>query len=165
MLAYSAFKELIVSKAFQEGVEVIGINPAYTSVIGLVKFGFGYKMTPHQAAAVAIARRGLGFGERLTTRRLRYTFNLPARNRLKHVWSDWRVVSRMLKKAHKASLSGRQASNSARGKPLSKSGHLTDSDGSPDSRGDSGGSQQHCSAGECVTVIVPLEALYKTLCF
>src|SRR5208282_2664737 len=96
MLAYSIFKSLILSKAFVSGVEVIGVNPAYTSVIGLVKFGAGYKLTPHQAAAVAIAWRGLGFGEKLTTRRLRYAFDLPVRNRLKHVWSDWRVVSRML---------------------------------------------------------------------
>jgi IS605 OrfB family transposase len=65
MMGYSAFRQLLGSKAFSEGVEVIGINPAYTSVIGLVKFGPGYKLTPHEAAAVAIARRGLGFGERL----------------------------------------------------------------------------------------------------
>ena len=65
MMAYSAFRNLLLSKAFQEGVEVIGINPAYTSVIGWVKFGIGYRLTPHQAAAVAIARRGLGFGEGL----------------------------------------------------------------------------------------------------
>ena len=45
MMAYSAFRQLLGSKAFSEGVEVIGINPAYTSVIGLVKFGPGYKLT------------------------------------------------------------------------------------------------------------------------
>ena len=35
MMGYSAFRQLLGSKAFSEGVEVIGINPAYTSVIGL----------------------------------------------------------------------------------------------------------------------------------
>jgi IS605 OrfB family transposase len=119
MMAYSAFRQLIGSTAFRAGVEVIGINPAYTSVIGLAKFGSGYKLTPHEAAAVAIARRGLGFGERLTTRRLRYTFCLPVRNRRKHVWSDWRVVSRMLERDRKSRSGSRQASNSARGIPLS----------------------------------------------
>jgi len=157
MMAYSAFRQLLYSKAFREGVEVIGINPAYTSVIGLVKFGAGYKLTPHQAAAVAIARRGLGFGERLTTRRLRYTFSLPARNRLKHVWSDWRVVSRMLERARKARSGSRQASNSARGLPLSTAaGPSPAMDGWPGSRGNpSGGSQQHCLAGvcECSTIL------------
>jgi len=159
MMAYSAFRQLLYSRAFREGVEVIGINPAYTSVIGLVKFGSGYKLTPHQAAAVAIARRGLGFGERLTTRRLRYTFSLPARNRLKHVWSDWRVVSWMLERARKARSGSRRASNSARGLPLSAAaGPSPAMDGWPGSRGKpSGGSQQHCSAGvcECSTISVP----------
>ncbi len=144
MMAYTAFKNLILSKAFREGVEVIGINPAYTSVIGLVKFGAGYKLTPHQAAAVAIARRGLGFGERFATRRLRYTFDLPARNRSKHVWSDWRAVSRVLERARKDLRSGsRQSSNPARGVPLSTAaGPTPATDGSPGSRGKpSGGSQ------------------------
>ena len=151
MMVYSAFRQLIGSTAFRAGVEVIGINPAYTSVIGLAKFGSGYKLTPHQAAAVAIARRGLGFGERLTTRRLRYTFCLPVRNRRKHVWSDWRVVSRMLERDRKSRSGSRQASNSARGIPLSiAAGPSPAMDGSPGSRGNpSGGSQQHCSAGVC----------------
>ena len=35
MMAYSAFRQVLSSRAFSEGVEVIGINPAYTSVIGL----------------------------------------------------------------------------------------------------------------------------------
>ena len=159
MMAYSAFRQLVGSNAFRSAVEVIGINPAYTSVIGLVKFGAGYKLTPHQAAAVAIARRGLGFGERLTTRRLRYTFRLPVRNRRKHVWSDWRVVSRMLERDRKSRSGSRQASNSARGKPLSTpAGPSPVVDGSPGSREKySGGSQQHCSAGvcECITILEP----------
>jgi IS605 OrfB family transposase len=151
MMAYSAFRQLLGSKVFREGVEVIGINPAYTSVIGLVKFGAGYKLSPHQAAAVAIARRGLGFWEQLTIRRLRYTFCLPARNRQKHVWSDWRVVSRVLERDRKSRSGSRQSSNPARGIPLSiAAGPSPAMDGSPGSRGNpSGGSQQHCSAGEC----------------
>jgi len=54
-MAYSAFRQLIGSTAFRAGVEVIGINPAYTSVIGLAKFGTGYKLTPHEAAAVEVS--------------------------------------------------------------------------------------------------------------
>jgi IS605 OrfB family transposase len=155
MLAYSAFKQIVLSHAFKEGVEVITINPAYTSVIGMVKFGSGYRLTPHQGAAVAIARRGLGFGERLTARRLRYTFSLPVRNRLKHVWSDWRIVSRMLDR--KSRSGSRQSSSPDRGIPLSKTAVSSDPvlDGSPGSSGvPTGGSQQHCSAGECETVMV-----------
>jgi len=39
----------------REGVKVITVNPAFTSLIGRVKFGEGYGLSPH-AAAVAIAR-------------------------------------------------------------------------------------------------------------
>jgi IS605 OrfB family transposase len=159
IMADSAFRQLLGSKAFSEGVEVIGINPAYTSVIGLVKFGVGYKLSPHQAAAVAIARRGLGFGDQLTIRRLRYTFCLPARNRRKHVWSDWRVFSRMLERDRKSRSGSWQSSSPARGIPLSTAaGPSPAMDGSPGSRGNtSSGSQQHCSAGicECITILRP----------
>jgi hypothetical protein len=87
----------------------------------------------------------------LTTRRLRYTFCLPVRNRRKHVWSDWRVVSRILERDRKSRSGSRQASDSARGIPLSiAAGPSPAMDGSPGSRGNpSGGSQQHCSAGVC----------------
>jgi len=161
MITYAAFRKLLLSKAFQYGVEVISINPAYTSVIGWVKFGTGYRLTPHQAAAVAVARRGLGFGERLTARRLRYTLCLPVRNRRRHVWSDWRVVSRMLERSRKSMHSGRrQARSPARGIPLSTVDRSSTPtmDGSPGFRGHPPDvSQQHCSAGqcECITVVVP----------
>jgi len=90
MMAYSAFRQLLGSKAFSEGVEVIGINPAYTSVIGLVKFGPGYKLTPHEAAAVAIARRGLGLGATHHTKAKKHLLS-TCKESTKHVWSDWRV--------------------------------------------------------------------------
>ncbi|HEY8488843.1 MAG TPA: transposase, partial [Thermaerobacter sp.] len=87
--AYAAFCALLVSRAAREGVEVIEVNPAYTSVIGKIKFMARYGLSPHGAAAVAIARRGLKFGERLRSGNAR---PLPARNRGRHVWSDWSRV-------------------------------------------------------------------------
>ena len=73
------------------------------------------------------------------------------RNRRKHVWSDWRVVSRILERDRKSRSGSRQASDSARGIPLSiAAGPSPAMDGSLGSRGNpSGGSQQHCSAGVC----------------
>jgi len=60
--AYSRWHQTLCSRAAREGVQVIEINPAYTSVIGFAKFGPGYGLSPHASAAVAIARRGFGFG-------------------------------------------------------------------------------------------------------
>ncbi|WPD19417.1 IS200/IS605 family accessory protein TnpB-related protein [Thermaerobacter composti] len=98
--AYAAFMALLLSRAAREGVEVIRVNPAFTSVIGKVKFMARYGLSPHAAAAVAIARRGLGLGERLRSGTAR---PLPARNRGRHVWSDWRRIAPSVrgKRAHR----------------------------------------------------------------
>ncbi len=63
--AYIRYTELIESKCLALGVKLIKVNPAYTSIIGAFKF-YGYKKyTNHELAALTIARRGLGFSERL----------------------------------------------------------------------------------------------------
>ncbi|BDG61576.1 IS200/IS605 family accessory protein TnpB-related protein [Caldinitratiruptor microaerophilus] len=85
--AYASFHALLIARAEREGVEVITVNPAFTSVIG--KFMARYGLSPHAAAAVAIARRGLRFGERLRSGNAR---PLPARNRGRHAWGDWRRI-------------------------------------------------------------------------
>ncbi|WP_243123453.1 IS200/IS605 family accessory protein TnpB-related protein [Thermaerobacter sp. FW80] len=88
--AYGKFSALLMARAAREGVEVLRVNPAFTSVIGKVKFMARYGLSPYAAAAVAIARRGLGLGERLRSGTAR---PLPARNRGRHVWSDWRRIA------------------------------------------------------------------------
>ncbi len=113
--AYRTFFPLLFSRAAREGVEIVEVNPAFTRVIGEVKFAPGYGLSSHGAAAVAIARRGLRFGER---RRSRTAFPLPARNRGQHVWSDWRRVARRLRAGRAR---GRRPSEGGRGRgqPLS----------------------------------------------
>ncbi len=87
--AYRQFHQLLRSRAAREGVAVLTVNPAYTSVIGFAKFGSGYGLSAHGAAAVAIARRGLGFGERL---RSRSALPLPARTRGRHISTPRELV-------------------------------------------------------------------------
>jgi IS605 OrfB family transposase len=57
--AYSKIIELIKSRSFDKGIEIIEVNPAYTSKIGKFKYQNLYKLTTHQAASFVIARRGL----------------------------------------------------------------------------------------------------------
>ncbi|MBK6998642.1 MAG: IS200/IS605 family accessory protein TnpB-related protein [Rhodoferax sp.] len=100
----------IKAAAFRAGVEIIEVNPAYTSVIGAVNYAQAKGISVHQGAAYAIARRGLGLSERLTVQMGlvparnggHVTFDLPARNRSKHVWSFWSKVRTKLKAAHVA---------------------------------------------------------------
>lgn len=108
--ACSKTSEAIHSACFRRGVEVIKINPAYTSVIGAVNFAQQHGISVHLGAAAAIARRGLSFSERpivcsgiVPVRNGGHvTFALPARNRAKHVWSFWSGVRTKLKAAHVA---------------------------------------------------------------
>lgn len=58
-LAYHKLIEAIEARAKKVGVEVRKVDPAYTSVIGWAKYGSKRGMNPDQAAAFAIARRGI----------------------------------------------------------------------------------------------------------
>ncbi len=65
---------------------MIEINPAYMSVIGAVNYAQELGISIHLAAAIAFARRGLGFSEKLSSRislvptrnGSHVTFSLPA---------------------------------------------------------------------------------------
>ena len=80
------------------------MNPAYTSVIGRIKFAKRYGLSIHHAASLSIARRYFRFSEK-PPRSLgkipdgkegHVTLSLPVRNRDKHVWSFWRSCSKKL---------------------------------------------------------------------
>jgi IS605 OrfB family transposase len=57
--AYSRFYELLESILSNRGIYLMKVNPAYTSVIGLVKYARQYGLASDEAAAMAIARRGM----------------------------------------------------------------------------------------------------------
>ena len=58
--SYGKVKAYFISRGYREGVEVHQVNPAYSSVIGRVKFMERYGLSVHQAAALVLARRSLG---------------------------------------------------------------------------------------------------------
>ena len=66
--AYGKIKAYFISRSYRQGVEVHQVNPAYSSVIGRVKFMERYGLTVHQAAALVLARRLLGCSERIPGR-------------------------------------------------------------------------------------------------
>jgi IS605 OrfB family transposase len=108
--AYGKVISSIKAVAFRAGVEVVEVNPAYTSVIGAVNHAQAKGISVHQGAAYVIARRGLRLSERPTVREAivptrnggHVTFALPVRNRAKHVWSFWSKVRTSLSAAHAA---------------------------------------------------------------
>ena len=104
--SYGKVKAYFISRGYREGVEIIEVNPAYSSVVGRVKFMERYGLTVHQAAALVLARRLLGCSERIPRRwvapignGVQVAFTVPARKRVKHVWTYWGAVSGQLRPA------------------------------------------------------------------
>jgi IS605 OrfB family transposase len=62
---YKGLLEKIEIVGKREGVQLIKVNPAYTSVIGKIKYAPIYRIDKDIAGAYVIARRGLGFKEQI----------------------------------------------------------------------------------------------------
>ena len=104
--SYGKIKAYFLSRGHREGVGVHQVNPAFSSIIGRVKFSERYGLSVHQAAALVLARRLLGCSERIPRWRVcpvgngvHVTFFVPARKRVKHVWTHWGAVLGQLRPA------------------------------------------------------------------
>jgi IS605 OrfB family transposase len=105
--AYQAILMHLRAKGTSKGVQVQTVNPAFTSLIGRVKFAKRYGLSIHHAAALSIGRRFLGVSERMPQgpREIpdgkggHVTLDLPVRNRSRHVWHQWGQLNRRLQAA------------------------------------------------------------------
>ena len=111
-LSYTQIQTTIRARAFDAGIEVHEVYPAYTSVIGQYKFKDRYGLSAHNAAALVIGRRSLGFSETLPSQ-VHVTLPLSVRNRSRHVWAKWAAVSRKTS----AALAARRQSGPPRSSP------------------------------------------------
>jgi IS605 OrfB family transposase len=106
--AYASIIQHIRAKTFKLGIGLAAVNPAYSSVIGRIKFGRIYnKLSTHQAAALVIARRLFRYSERLPHcwdhipdntgghLTLPVLVKIPCR----HIWHTWAKVMKHLQKA------------------------------------------------------------------
>lgn len=62
-LAYNKLKQSFISRCARLGIELVKVNPAYTSQLGGIKYEQRFGLSRHHSAAMVIARRGLGFKE------------------------------------------------------------------------------------------------------
>ena len=104
--SYGKVKAYFLSRGYRAGVEIVAVNPAYSSVVGRVKFMERYGLTVHQAAALVLARRYLGCSERIPRRwvypvgnGVYVAFTVPVRKRVKHVWTYWGAITGQLRLA------------------------------------------------------------------
>ena len=111
-LAYNKIIEFLNSRAYRFGIAIHTVNPAYTSIIGVVKFAKRYGLSKHHAAALCVARRHFRFSEQPPKSSAEipdgkqdlFTLPLPVRNRGKHVWSLWGKLNRKYQAALAAHL-------------------------------------------------------------
>ena len=66
--SYGRIKAYFISRGYRQGVEVKQVNPAFSSIVGRVKFMERYGLTVHQAAGLVLARPLLGCSERIPHR-------------------------------------------------------------------------------------------------
>ncbi len=103
--AYSQFLSMLDQRALRWGIEVVRVNPAYSSLIGLTKFLKLYGLSSDTAAALVLARRALHKSERPPARYARF---LPV-DRHRHAWSYWRMLSKKLSSFRRHSFYGEPA--------------------------------------------------------
>ncbi|NEQ74011.1 MAG: IS200/IS605 family element transposase accessory protein TnpB [Okeania sp. SIO2C9] len=90
-LSTAIFREAILSRCRRFGVELIKVNPAFTSVIGMINYMAKYGLNSGTAAALVIGRRALKLSEKIPQCLLR------PEDVNKHDWSHWRRVASFIK--------------------------------------------------------------------
>ena len=68
--AYARFIELLISILTNRGIKLHQTNPAYSSIIGCVKYVRMYGISDAVAAALVLARRGMKLSERIKPHKL-----------------------------------------------------------------------------------------------
>lgn len=91
--SYGKITELLIQKTQMAGIEIIFVNPAYSSIMGLVKYLKLYGMSSDTAAALVLARRAMRLSERIP---LQVAY--PIMTMGKHAWSAWYALNRKLNK-------------------------------------------------------------------
>ncbi|WP_445176214.1 hypothetical protein [Microcoleus sp.] len=99
--AYSEFYKQLSSILSNCGIELIAVNPAYSSIIGLVKYLRMYGLASDESAAMVIARRAMKLSEKIPRSLTAYS----EVNSEKYVWSEWSQLNKKIK--HSAMISRR----------------------------------------------------------
>ena len=132
-LAYGLFAQALTSACVRNGILLKRVNPAYTSIIGCANVARQHGLDDHSAAAVAIARRGQGFSERVPAQvrvslaaGVHGTLPRPDRIARRHVWASWVGVARRRRAALTAQLRSlrerRSVESSERGRKAAGAG-------------------------------------------
>ena len=95
MFACNQMALLAASKSNKYCIEVVQVNPAYTSKTGLLKYKKRYGLSTHEAAAFVIGRRGMGFTDKVPDSWKRH---LKPEHRTKPRYEQWKTLYAVLTK-------------------------------------------------------------------
>lgn len=95
MFACNQMALLAASKSNKYSIEVVQVNPAYTSKTGLLKYKKRYGLSTHEAAAFVIGRRGMGFTDKVPDS---WKHRLKPELRTKPRHEQWKAVYAVLTK-------------------------------------------------------------------
>ena len=120
-LVTARFLNIIKLRCAERGIELIKVNAAYTSFIGRLKYNTQVGFNIHQAAAMVIARRGLGLSDRrlpqqsicIVLRVNQMIFHVPEDTCNKDAFDYHRKVREKYVKWYEASLKAIRASTEA----------------------------------------------------
>ena len=126
--SYKAIITHVKSRAFHKEIEVEQVNPAFTSLMGRVKFARRYGLSIHHAAALCIGRRFLNRSEKIPRhldkipdgKDSHVALSLPVRNRNKHVWNLWRDLSKKVSAALVAHFRAKRSSSTVKTAPVTE---------------------------------------------
>ena len=98
-LPYSRYLEIVDYLRIKFGLEIVIVNPAFTSIIGRLKYSYQYKLNSHIAASYVIGRRALGFNEKppsyfnklLTSDKYRKKGYIH-----KSEWAKWKFLNKII---------------------------------------------------------------------
>jgi len=90
---------LLEKKCIENGIKHKGVNPAFTSVIGRLKYQEMFKLSIHEAASFVIGRRGLGLSEKMSlygypsglVKDIVFDLAGNKTNQI-HSWAMWRIL-------------------------------------------------------------------------
>ena len=99
-LPFSLFLQMVEYAGLKYGFEVRKVNPAYTSIIGKLKYSDEKKLNTHTSASFCIARRGMFYHLKEPLPK-KYKPLLSEKVRLSHHWKQYHLVNKKLQKEAK----------------------------------------------------------------
>ena len=92
---YSRYENIVDNLKIKYHLDIIKVNPAFTSIIGALKYANYKKLNMHISASYVIGRRALGFSDYPTINQYKKLINKQPLNKYKSNWSMWSTLNKL----------------------------------------------------------------------